>query len=93
MENGTHVVLKARRLTRTDRLYTTATGPTEFVRPDALTDAQLRTVMKRVGAPDVISARAQYTTLHDHLHVPAVRRELERIHAKFIALRLKESQI
>ncbi len=93
MENETHVVLKAQKLMRTDHLCTTDTGPTEFVSPEALTDAQLRAVLKRVGAADVIGARVQYTTLYYNSYTPAVRRELERIHAKFIAQRMKESQI
>ena len=91
MENKTHVVLKAQQLTSTDHSGTAT--PTEFVTPEALTPKQLMIVMDRVRAPDVYLARIQYSTLYHNSYAPAVRRELERIHAKFIALRLKESQL
>lgn len=91
MENETHVVLKAQKLMSTAR--TGMAEVTEFVTPEALTPKQLMVVRARVGAGDYEGARMQYTTLYYNRHTPAVRRELERIHAKFIAQRLKESQI
>lgn len=91
MENETHVVLRAQRLMSTDR--TGMAEITEFVSPEALTPKQLMIVMNRVGAPDAYHARIQYSTLYYNSYTPAVRRELERIHAKFIAQRLKESQL
>lgn len=91
MENETHIVLKAQKLMSTAR--TGMAEITEFVTPEALTPKQLGMVMARVGAGDHEGARMQYRTLYYSRHLPAVRRELERIHAKFIAQRMKESQI
>lgn len=91
MESETHNTFLEVRLMRTARLDTAT--PTEFVIPNALTPKQLGVVMARVGASDHEGARVQYTTLYYSRHLPAVRRELERIHAKFIAQRLKESQL
>lgn len=65
----------------------------DFVHPWKLTEPQLAVIVKRAGVINPTEARIQYMMLYNEQHLPTVKRELERIHAKFVAMRLKGSQI
>lgn len=87
MDNETYKPSRARLLTTTG-----ASSFDDFVHPKDLTDEQIEIVMKRIGVDKPIALQ-QYNVLFYERDQPAVKRELERIHAKFVALRLKRSQL
>ena len=64
-----------------------------FKRPDKLTDDDLDIIAKRVGLTDTREARLQYIRLYHNRDRLTVQAELERLHAKFIAARLKRSAL
>jgi hypothetical protein len=80
-------------------------GANDYIHPDKLSDEQLLTMTKRLGlliyqwdrslppVPDPIGARIQYAQLYKRRDILAVQNELDRLHAGFIAVRLKRSQV
>jgi hypothetical protein len=90
MDNVTYRPSRAQLMTMTE---SEPRGTDDFVHPRDLTDEHLDVVMKRVRATTRDDARRQYNILFYERDKPAVRRELERFDAKFVAIRLRKSQL
>ena len=91
-------------MTEKQTLVTASVGSDGYYKPDDLTLNQITAMaeylklyvyadgFKRAVRLDVESAYRQYTALYAARSSPAIQKELDKLHARFIAIRMKNQK-